>query len=127
MKHTGKYETTLMKFVPASPKDWTEQHIILLTTAAEVDRLTDAIVSDSERMAKHFTEYGDAVKNGRDFLSPPYGAGFLALRSGSSAISDIAINSVRLHENVGSLLACLTLVLGKDGRKDFLVALRDAT
>lgn len=117
MKHTGKYETTLMKFVPASPKDWTEQHIILLTTAAEVDRLTDTIVSDSERMAKRFTEYGDAVKNGRDALSSP---------CGSSAINDIAMNAGRLHAHVESLFACLTLVLGKDGRKTFLVALREA-
>jgi hypothetical protein len=120
MKH-GKYETTLMKFVPASPKDWTEQHIILLTTAAEVDRLTDAIVSDSERMAKRFTEYAASVK-ARELVvlsasTPP---------CGSSAINDIAINSGRLHAHVESLLSCLTLVLGKDGRKTFLVALRDA-
>jgi len=106
----GKYETALMTFIPSNPKDWSLSDVELISTASEVDRLTDRIVQDSRSMARSFETFAREVALRNEGWDP----------TGYSTIRDIAVNSAKLEVEKTNLISLVRLILGRDAAKDFV-------
>lgn len=109
----GKYETALMTLIPSNSKEWTPSHIELLTAANSIDYLTDAIVRDSQSMARKFTTFADEMATRGDGWTP----------MGYSALRDLEVNIAKLEVHKAYLTNLLRLTFGPNGFKDFTTAL----
>lgn len=116
MRNTGRYETAVLKLLPANPKDWQPGHVDLLSVACEVDRLTDRIVSDSKSMARKFESYAAEIAARSSGWDP----------TGYSTIRDISMNTAKLEVERQNVHSLLRILFGKDAAKAFATAIVDA-
>lgn len=115
--NAGKFETALTNLIGVPAKEWTTTHIALLTAAAEVDRLRNQLAADSAYLARKFDDYASEVRTRVNFSDTP--------PTYYSAISDVTANAKALQVARDSLLTLVSVVLGKEARKQLLAAASD--
>lgn len=106
----GRYEAAVAQFVPASPKDWSEGDIFILSEASNIDRLIEQIVKDSRSLARRFEVYADEVENRGRGWDP----------SGYSSLRDITTNTAKLEDARDRLVTFIRTLKGKDAAKAFV-------
>lgn len=112
----GKFESALTSFIPTSSKEWKQEHVALLNSACEIDRLTRHIQDDSLNMARRFEAYAKDISVRGSGWDP----------TGYSTIRDIAMNTAKLEAEHTSFRTLARLVLGKDKVQSILEIVADS-
>lgn len=115
MKNTGRYETAVLNLLPSNPKNWEAGYVDLLSTACEVDRLTDRIVGDSKSMARKFESYAAEIATRSEGWDP----------TGYSTIRDISTNTAKLESERRNFNMLLRLLFGRDAVKKLNVEIAE--
>lgn len=96
----GKYETTLMEFIPQDSKEWTSLHVEMIATATTIDNLTADIIRDSKNLGEKFTRYAEEVELRGEGWSP---LGYSSLRDLDLNIERIAVHKEYFHNLLRSI------------------------
>ena len=104
--NTNKYEACMMNLIGDAPAcGYGLWDLALLKVAAEIDRVTADLCSDSRRMAERFNNFARILEGG--FISA-------VLPTGYSTLGDITSNTARLRELKDQLKVLLRLRYNTD-------------
>ena len=112
----GKYESTLLKFLPSSEKEWTKADFALLEAAGSIDRTREQLVRDAEYLSRKFAEFAGEVGTNMSYVTTP--------PTGCSSLNDVTANARGLQVAMDSFVALLGAVHGFETRKAYVALLR---
>lgn len=112
----GKYELTLLKFLPSSEKEWVKADFALLEAASNIDRTRDQLARDAEYLSRKFAEFATEVGSNMPYVTTP--------PTSCSSLNDVTANARVLQVAQDSFLVLLGAVHGFEIRKAFLAVLR---